>query len=100
MVYTGVGCLFAVDVYCITSSGTFLYQAGATFNASGTSLTVNGPLTPDSVYFLTVAGTTDPIDGSFSPRTIPTLGPWALAALVLLLLAGGVFYMRKRRHTA
>ena len=95
LVYYGNGCVFPVDVWCQTPTGTFIYQSGVSF--TGNVLVVNGPLNPDSVYYLTPEGTPDPIDGSFSPQTIPTLGSWALIALVLLLLGGGVYFIRKRR---
>ena len=52
---------------------------------------------PDSCYTVTAAGSTDPLNPQV--RTVPTLGGYALIALVTILLAAGMLTMRRRRMT-
>jgi len=50
---------------------------------------------PDSVYAATVAGS--PVIGAVTPRTVPTLGEWALIGFITLLLGAAIFFMRRQR---
>lgn len=52
-------------------------------------------VSPDSIYAATVEGS--PAIGAVTPRTVPTLGEWALIGFIMLLLGSAVFFMRRQR---
>ena len=101
IIITGTpGC--PVDLYdtsCSSNTQIWVLLAGGLTIPDGGTLVVPG-LTgePDRCYVATVAG--DPAQALNDPvQTIPTLGPYALAAFVLLLLVAGVWFLRRKRQT-
>lgn len=60
---------------------------------------VSVDFSPDTVYYVTNPGEGpgNPVNDIESPTTIPTLGEWGMIAFVSLLMASGMFFMRRRR---
>jgi len=90
-------CLSGVDLYVERLDGSTQFLSGG--------ISVDGPTDvpvtffPDSMYFVTPAGSASPILAS-TGRTVPTLSQWALIAFLALLAGAGLFFMRKRRLAA
>jgi len=82
-----------LDLYdCTTEPATFV----GTFTLDATGFVDTGILVgPDACYQAFITMTNTPLNTP--ARTVPTLGEWALIAMVTMLMAAGVVYMRRRR---
>jgi hypothetical protein len=84
-----------LDLYdCTTEPATFV----GTFTLDALGYVDTGILVgPDACYqaFITMTNTSL----NTPARTVPTLGEWGLIGMITMLMAAGVFFMR-RRHTA
>jgi len=89
-----------IDVYDTQGSDNpadwILLVGAVTIPDDGTLTLANLICQPDTTYIVTVAGNPDQTL-SFPFRTVPTLGQWGLIAFVMLLLAAGVYMIRRRR---
>ncbi|MCB1044917.1 MAG: IPTL-CTERM sorting domain-containing protein [Acidobacteria bacterium] len=73
-----------------------------TINLTGAGIVQgSGPaghvIQPDVCYYVTCDGSTFILD-ALGQRTVPTLGEWGLMIFALLLMGGGVIYMRRGRQ--
>jgi hypothetical protein len=87
-----------VDVYstnCSDDTNDWVYLGTFTIGPDGTVNTgIQGQ--PDSCYVVTITGTFVVLNRG-QHRTVPTLGEWGVIAMIGLLLAAGLFFMRRRR---
>ena len=94
-------CESGVDIYGETPDGEIVLVAEDVVVNDSITIEVN---VPDALFFAvpanaaTPASSGDGLDGAVSERAVPTLGEWGLIAFTLLLLAVGVFFMRKNRN--
>ncbi|MDJ0835287.1 MAG: hypothetical protein QNK37_02160 [Acidobacteriota bacterium] len=87
-------CPLGVDIYARGPQGTVLVAADVAVEGA-VRLTV--PFYPDSVYFASEDGGRSALSGITSGLTVPTLGQWGMFSMALIMLTGGIFFLRKRR---
>jgi hypothetical protein len=105
----GTTVLFALEFYPDAANPTYLKAPNIPIsNAMGQTVFVDGyiPVTPDRKITVTV-GTGDPVVeialDELQPcggPAVPTMNEWGLIALMVALLAGGVWVLRRRRSFA
>ena len=93
---TIIGECDAIDIYArnVNTGEVTLISSGVTLDGSHT---VNG--IPNDSQIIAVAAGGDVADGVASVgHSVPTLGEWGLIAFTMMLMSGGLLYMRRQRQ--